>query len=135
MSTGNDVLAAQAIGADLAYIGTRFIATEDANATAAYKEMIVNSTAKDIVYASLFSGVHGSYLSGSITKLGLDPDDLPEGDKSKMDFGSGGGSKAKVWKDIWSAGQGVGSSHDVPSVSELVERMDQEYRNARERLA
>ncbi len=135
MSNGNDILAAQAIGADLAYIGTRFIATEEANAPAAYKEMIVNSTASDIVYTSLFSGVHGSYLSGSISKLGLDPADLPEGDKSRMDFGSGVGSKAKVWKDIWSAGQGVGSIHDVPSVGELVERMEQEYRNARERLA
>ena len=135
MSAGNDVLAAQAIGADLAYMGTRFIATEEANAPAAYKEMIVNSFAKGIVYTSLFSGVHGSYLSGSISKLGLDPADLPEGDKSKMDFGSAGGSKAKVWKDIWSAGQGVGSIHDVPTVRELVERMEQEYRQARERLA
>lgn len=134
MSTGNDVLAAQAIGADLAYIGTRFIATEEANATAAYKEMILNSTAKDIVYTSLFSGVHGSYLSGSITKLGLDPDNLPEGDKSKMDFGSGGGSKAKVWKDIWSAGQGVGSIQNVPSVGDLVLRMEREYQSVRDHL-
>jgi nitronate monooxygenase len=135
MSTGNDVLAAQAIGADLAYIGTRFIATEEANAPAEYKEMIVNSTASDIVYTSLFSGVHGSYLGGSIANAGLDPHDLPEGDKSTMDFGSGGGSKARVWKDIWSAGQGVGSIHDIPSVGELVARMDREYQGARERLA
>jgi len=134
MSSGNDALAAQAIGADLAYMGTRFIATEEANAPMAYKEMIVNSTAKDIVYTSLFSGVHGSYLRGSIVNLGLDPEDLPEGDKTKMDFGSGDGSKAKVWKDIWSAGQGVGNVHDIPPVAELVARMEQEYLNAREHL-
>jgi nitronate monooxygenase len=134
MSTGSDVLAAQAIGADLAYIGTRFIATEEANAPVEYKEMIVNSTAKDIVYTSLFSGVHGSYLSGSISRAGLDPNNLPEADKSKMDFGSGGGSKLKAWKDIWSAGQGVGSIHDIPTVADLVTRMAQEYRDARERL-
>ena len=135
MSKGSDVLAAQAIGADLAYIGTRFIATEEANAPAEYKEMIVNSSAKDIIYTSLFSGVHGSYLRGSIENIGLDPDELMEGDKSRMDFGSGGGSKEKVWKDIWSAGQGVGSVHDIPSVGELVTRMETEYSNARESLA
>ena len=135
MSRGNDILAAQAIGADLAYIGTRFIATEEANAPAAYKEMIVNSTAKDIVYTSLFSGVHGSYLRDSIAKLGLDPDNLPVGDKSAMDFGRGDGSKAKAWIDIWSAGQGVGSIHDIPKVADLVARMEQEYMNAREQLS
>lgn len=134
MSCGNDILAAQAIGADLAYIGTRFIATEEANAPAAYKEMIVNSTAKDIVYTSLFSGVHGSYLRDSISRLGLDPDNLPESDKSVMDFGVGDGSKAKAWIDIWSAGQGVGSVHDIPKVADLVARMEQEYMNAREQL-
>ena len=134
MSCGNDILAAQAIGADLAYIGTRFIATEEANAPAAYKEMIVNSTAKDIVYTSLFSGVHGSYLRDSIAKLGLDPDNLPEGDKSIMDFGVGDGSKAKAWIDIWSAGQGVGSIHDIPKVADLVARMEQEYTHALEQL-
>ena len=135
MSRGNDILAAQVIGADLAYIGTRFIATEEANAPAAYKEMIVNSTAKDIVYTSLFSGVHGSYLRDSIAKLGLDPDNLPVGDKSAMDFGRGDGSKAKAWIDIWSAGQGVGSIHDIPKVADLVARMEQEYMNAREQLS
>ena len=134
MSCGNDILAAQAIGADLAYIGTRFIATEEADAPAAYKEMIVNSTAKDIVYTSLFSGVHGSYLRDSIARLGLDPDNLPESDKSIMDFGVGDGSKAKAWTDIWSAGQGVGSVHDIPKVADLVARMEQEYMNAREQL-
>jgi len=96
--------------------------------------MIVNSTAKDIVYTSLFSGVHGSYLRDSIAKLGLDPDNLPVGDKSAMDFGRGDGSKAKAWIDIWSAGQGVGSIHDIPKVADLVARMEQEYTHALEQL-
>jgi nitronate monooxygenase len=128
MSQGNDALAAQAIGADLAYIGTRFIATEEANAPAEYKEMIVASQSADIVYTSLFTGIHGSYLRGSIVNAGLDPDNLENADKSAMDFGSGGGSKAKAWKDIWGAGQGVGSVHDIPTVNELVLRMENEYR-------
>lgn len=132
MSQGNDVLAAQAIGADLAYIGTRFIATEEANATAAYKEMIVSSTSADIVYTSLFTGVSGSYLKGSIKNAGLDPDNLPEADKSKMNFGS---SDAKAWRDIWGAGQGVGSVHDIPPVETLVLRMEREYQDTRDRLA
>ncbi len=135
MSTGNDALAAQAIGADLAYIGTRFIASREANAPPAYKQMIVDSSAKDIVYTSLFTGVHGSYLRGSIVNSGMDPDNLPEGDKQAMDFGSGGGSKAKAWRDIWGAGQGVGTMHDIPSVAELVDRMERDYREARSRLA
>ena len=135
MSRGNDALAAQAIGADLAYIGTRFIATEEANASAGYKEMIVDSESKDIVYTSLFTGIHGSYLKGSIVNAGLDPDNLEEADKSAMDFGSGGGSEAKAWKDIWGAGQGVGSMHDIPSVNDLVLRMEKEYRETLSRLA
>lgn len=135
MSRGNDVLAAQAIGADLAYIGTRFIATEEANAPAEYKEMIVASQSADIVYSSLFTGIHGSYLKGSIINAGLDPDNLEVADKNAMDFGSGGGSKAKAWKDIWGAGQGVGSIHDIPSVNDLVLRMEQEYRDTLGRLA
>jgi nitronate monooxygenase len=135
MSMGNDALAAQAIGADLAYIGTRFIATKEANAPAGYKEMIVESRSADIVYTSLFTGVHGSYLKGSIVNAGMDPDNLPESDKSKMDFGSGGGEKAKAWKDIWGAGQGVGTVHDIPSVNDLVMRMEKEYREAAARLA
>ncbi len=134
MSRGNDILAAQAIGADLAYIGTRFIATREANAPAAYKEMIVASKADDIAYTSLFTGVHGSYLKGSITAAGLDPDDLPDGDKHKMNFGSGGSSKAKAWRDIWGAGQGVGSMDDIPGVGELVDRMETEYRATAARL-
>jgi nitronate monooxygenase len=127
MSQGSDVLAAQAVGADLAYIGTRFIATEEANAPAAYKKMIVNSSASDIVYSSLFTGVHGSYLRGSIANAGLDPDDLPEGGKDKMNFGSGDKSQAKAWRDIWGAGQGVGSVDDILPAGELVERMEREY--------
>jgi nitronate monooxygenase len=135
MSQGNDALAAQAIGADLAYIGTRFIATEEANAPAEYKEMIVQSKSVDIVYTSLFTGIHGSYLKGSIVNAGLDPDNLEEADKTTMDFGSGGGSKAKAWKDIWGAGQGVGSVHDIPTVHNLVMRMEKEYKEALSRLA
>lgn len=135
MSRGNDALAAQAMGADLAYIGTRFIATEEANASAGYKKMIVDSESKDIVYTSLFTGIHGSYLRGSIVNAGLDPDNLEEADKSAMDFGSGGGSKAKAWKDIWGAGQGVGSMHDIPSVNDLVLRMEKEYHETLSRLA
>jgi len=135
MSQGNDALAAQAIGADLAYIGTRFIATKEANAPSGYKEMIVASKSADIVYSSLFTGVSGSYLKGSIENAGMDPENLPEADKSKMDFGSGGGSKAKAWKDIWGAGQGVGTVHDIPSVEELVLRMEREYQDAAGRLA
>ncbi|MEX0706343.1 MAG: nitronate monooxygenase family protein [Woeseia sp.] len=134
MTRGGDVLAAQAMGADLAYIGTRFIATEEANATAAYKEMIVASKADDIVYSSLFTGVHGSYLKGSIANAGLDPDDLPEGNPEKMNFGSGGNTRAKAWRDIWGAGQGVGSVHDIPPAGELVLRMEQEYRDTRKEL-
>lgn len=134
MSRGNDALAAQAIGADLAYIGTRFIATEEANAAPGYKEMIVASKSADIVYSSLFTGVHGSYLRGSIENAGMDPDDLPDADKTAMDFGSGGGSKAKAWKDIWGAGQGVGTVHDIPPVEALVMRMEQEYHEALRRL-
>ncbi len=134
ISRGNDILAAQAIGADLAYIGTRFIATAEANAKAAYKEMIVSSKAADIVYTSLFSGVPGSYLKDSVRNVGLDPDDLPEGDKNKMNFGSGGNTKAKAWRDIWSAGQGVGAIHDIPSVAALVDRLEEEYQAAAARI-
>ena len=134
MSRGNDVFAAQAIGADLAYIGTRFIATEEANAPTEYKEMIVASRSADIVYSSLFTGVHGSYLKGSIVNAGMDPDNLPSADKTTMNFGSGGSSEAKAWKDIWGAGQGVGSIHDVPSTASLIRRMTEEYADAMARL-
>ncbi len=134
MSRGNDALAAQAMGADLAYFGTRFIATQEANAPATYKEMIVESAAADIVYTNLFTGVHGSYLKGSIANAGLDPHDLPEGELRSMDFGNGGTTRAKAWRDIWSAGQGVGNIDDVLSVAELVDRMTMEYRDAVRRL-
>ena len=134
MSRGNDALAAQAMGADLAYFGTRFIATQEANVPATYKEMIVESAAADIVYTNLFTGVHGSYLKGSIANAGLDPHDLPEGELRSMDFGNGGTTRAKAWRDVWSAGQGVGSIDDVLSVAELVDRMTMEYRDAVRRL-
>jgi len=134
MSKGNDLLAAQAIGADLGYIGTRFIATTEANAPEGYKQMIVDSHAKDIVYTSLFTGVHGSYLSGSVRNAGLDPDDLPSADKSKMNFGSGGNTAAKAWKDIWGAGQGVGTMHETLPVADLIARMDNEYQAAKTSL-
>ena len=135
MSCGNDALAAQAMGADLAYFGTRFIATQEANAPTAYKEMIVQSAAADIIYSSLFTGVHGSYLKGSIANAGLDPEELPDGDLETMNFGSGGGSKAKAWRDIWGAGQGVGTIDDIPPVAELVDRLESEYRDAAGRLS
>jgi nitronate monooxygenase len=134
MSTGGDVLAAQALGADLAYIGTRFIASDEANASAEYKQMLIESSAEDIVYTSLFSGVAGNYLRGSVARTGLNPDDLPAADKAKMNFGSGAGSELKAWRDIWSAGQGVSGIHDVASVSGIVDRMLGEYRAARARL-
>jgi nitronate monooxygenase len=134
MTSGGDILAAQALGADLAYVGTRFIATEEANAQPEYKEMIVDSKVADIVYSSLFSGVHGSYLKGSIANAGLDPDDLPDGDKESMDFGKQDKSEAKAWRDIWSAGQGVGNIDDVLATRDLVLRMEQEYNESRSRL-
>jgi nitronate monooxygenase len=135
MSNGGDVLAARALGADLAYIGTRFIATDEANAVPDYKQMLVDSAAGDIVYTSLFSGVHGSYLKPSVARAGMDPDDLPEADKSAMDFGSGGNTHKKAWKDIWSAGQGVGSIHEVLPVADLVDRLAGEYAETKRRLA
>ncbi len=135
ITSGGDVLAAEAMGADLAYSGTRFIATEEARADPGYKQMIVDSTADDIVYSSLFTGVHGNYLKGSIRNAGMDPDDLPEGDKAKMDFGSGADISAKAWKDIWGAGQGVGNIHDILPAREVVLRMEREYRETLGRLA
>ena len=134
MSTGQDVLAAQAMGADLAYIGSRFIATAEANAVPEYKQMLVDSVASDIVYSSLFTGVLGNYLKPSIENAGMDPDNLPSADKSTMNFGSGGNTKSKAWKDIWGAGQGVGSIHDIVPVGELIEQMREEYHAVRQRL-
>jgi nitronate monooxygenase len=134
MSSGADVLAAQVIGADLAYIGTRFLATREAHVLDEYKQMIVESGSDDVVYTSLFSGVRGNYLRGSVLRTGFDPDNLPEADKSKMNFGSGSDLKAKVWRDIWSAGQGVGNIRDVLPAGELVARMFAEYEAARRRV-
>jgi nitronate monooxygenase len=127
MSTGADILAARALGADLAYLGTRFIATEEANAPPEYKQMLIESVAEDIVYTSLFSGVSGNYLRGSIARAGLDPDHLPEADKTKMNFGTGGNTAAKAWRDIWSGGQSVSGIHEVETVEALVSRMEGEY--------
>lgn len=135
IATGSAILAAQAIGADLAYMGTRFIATREANAQPSYKQMVLDTSAADIIYTSLFSGVLGNYLKPSIRNAGLDPDNLPVADKTKMNFGSGGDSRAKVWRDIWGAGQGVGSIDDVPPVAELVARLEAEYREARVALS
>lgn len=134
ITKGEHILAAQSMGADLAYMGTRFIATTEANAPEAYKQTIVEASAKDIVYTNLFSGVHGNYLRQSIIAAGLDPDNLPEADKSKMSFGSGGSSRAKTWRDIWGAGQGVGNIHDVLPAAEVVDRLALEYHAAAERL-
>jgi nitronate monooxygenase len=134
MSTGADVLAAQALGADLAYLGTRFIATEEANASAEYKQMLIDSRSEDIVYTSLFSGIAGNYLRGSVARAGLDPDRLPEADKTKMNFGSGGNTALKAWRDIWSAGQSVSGIHGVESVEALVGGMAREYEAARARI-
>src|SRR5208282_5130152 len=131
MSTGADVLAAQALGADLAYLGTRFIATEEANASAEYKQMLVDSRGEDIVYTSLFSGIAGNYLRGSVSRAGMDPDKLPEADKSKMNFGTGGSAEYKAWRDIWSAGQSVSGIHDVETVAALVGGMEREYEATR----
>src|SRR5258707_4317798 len=127
MSIGADVLAAQALGADLAYLGTRFIATEEGNASAEYKQMLVDSRGEDIVYTSLFSGVAGNYLRGSVVRAGLDPDQLPEADKTKMNFGTGGNTELKAWKDIWSGGQSVSGIRGIDPVGVLVDRMSAEY--------
>lgn len=135
MSSGSDVLAAEAMGADLAYIGTRFIATEEANAQPEYKEMIVDCAANDIVYSSLFSGVLGNYLKPSVAKAGYDPDNLPQGDKAMMDFAKAQKPDAKAWRDIWGAGQGVGGIDDILPARELVLRMEKEYLDAKARIA
>jgi nitronate monooxygenase len=135
ITSGSDVLAACALGADLAYSGTRFIATEEARAVPDYKQMLVDSRAEDIVYSSLFTGVPGNYLKGSIRLTGLDPDDLPEGDKSLMDFSKGSDGEAKAWKDIWGAGQGVGDIDEILPARDLVLRMEREFRDAQTRLA
>lgn len=134
IASGSSVLAAQAMGADLAYIGSMFIASEEANADQAYKQMIVDSKATDIVYSNLFTGVHGNYLAPSIAKAGLDPANLPESDPSAMNFGSGGSSKAKAWKDIWGCGQGIGVVDAVRPAANIVDQLADEYHAAAKAL-
>jgi nitronate monooxygenase len=130
IGSGRSILAAQAMGADFAYIGSPWIATVEANADQAYKDGIAEGRASDIVYSSLFTGVHGNYLRGSIIRAGLDPDNLPEGDVTKMNFGSGGNTKAKAWKDIWGSGQGIGAVTAVETVADRVDKLEAEYRAA-----
>jgi nitronate monooxygenase len=134
ISTGGGVLAAQAMGADLAYVGSAFIATDEARASDAYKQAIVEGTSDDIVYSSLFTGVHGNYLKPSIRNAGLDPDNLPESDATKMNFGGGEGSK-KAWKDIWGCGQGIAAVKAVVPAATLVDRLAAEYGQAKARLS
>jgi nitronate monooxygenase len=134
ISSGSAVASSLALGADLAYMGTRFIATEEANAEQGYKDMLIESVADDIIYSSLFTGVHGNYLKGSVVNAGLDPNNLPEADKASMNFGSGGNTDAKAWKDIWGSGQGIGSIKDSPTVQALVDQLTSEFKEALEDL-
>ena len=137
ISHGASILSAQAMGADFAYIGTRFIATQEANASQGYKDMIVESAANDIMYTPTFTGVHGNYLKPSVVNAGLDPDNLPYADKHDMNFGSsgaGGDNQKKAWKDIWGSGQGIGNLRDVPSVKDAVDALAEEYEEAKKAL-
>ena len=131
ISHGASVLSAQAMGADFAYIGTRFIATQESEADDDYKNMLIQSAAKDVVYTNYFSGVHGNYLSPSVERAGMDPLNLPEADKTKMNFNSGGNASAKVWKDIYGSGQGINSIKDSPKVEDLVDEMKKEFQQAK----
>ena len=135
IATGGAVAAAIAMGADLAYMGSAFIATDEARAADGYKDMIVDSAASDIVYSNLFTGVHGNYLRPSIVAAGLDPDDLPVSDPSQMDFGSGGKQDAKAWRDIWGCGQGIGAVTGRVSVAALVDRLEREFHSRAHSLA
>jgi nitronate monooxygenase len=134
IARGASILSAQAMGADLAYIGSAFIATHEANASERYKQMIVDSASSDIVYSNLFTGVHGNYLKPSIIAAGLDPDNLPEGDLKTMNFASGGASDAKAWRDIWGCGQGIAAVKSIESAGALVARLQAEYKQAVEDL-
>lgn len=134
IATGRGVAAARAMGADLAYVGSAFIATHEANAPQSYKQMIVDSSAADIVYSNYFSGVHGNYLKPSVAKAGFDPENLPQADPTKMNFANTDG-KVKAWRDIWSAGQGIGAVKAIVSVAEFVDRLKREYETARGSLA
>jgi nitronate monooxygenase len=131
ISTGRAILAAEVLGADLAYMGSAFIATKEANAVEGYKQMIVDSTAGDIVYSNLFTGILGNYLKGSVRNAGLDPDKLEQSDPSAMNFGGG---RTKAWKDIWGAGQGVGMVHEIVPTADLVARLKREYDQAKRGL-
>lgn len=135
MSTGGSIAGAIGIGADMAYMGTRFIATDEANAQPEYKQEIIDSSGEDIVYSPLFTGVHGNYLRGSIEKAGMDPDNLPTADKTSMNFGSGGNTDKKAWKDIWGAGQGVGTIDSSTSVADVVNTLEAEFKSALGRLS
>jgi len=130
IARGSSILAAQAMGADLAYIGSAFIATKEANADERYKQMIVDSASGQIVYTNLFTGVHGNYLRPSIVNAGLDPDNLPVSDPSKMNFASGGSSDAKAWRDIWGCGQGIAAVKSIESAGEMIARLQLEYTRA-----
>jgi nitronate monooxygenase len=132
IANGDAILAAQSMGADFAYIGSRWLATQEANTSEGYRQAIVESTAADVVYTNLFTGVHGNYLKKSIVNAGLDPDNLPEADKTTMNFSSASGAKA--WRDIWGAGQGVGLMEDVPAAADVVARLKHEYTAARQRV-
>jgi nitronate monooxygenase len=133
IASGGAILAAQAMGADFAYIGSAFIATDEARAVEGYKQMITESNSDDIVYSNFYTGIHGNYLKGSIRNAGMDPDNLPESDPSKMNFSTGeGGKRPKAWKDIWGCGQGIGAITEVVSTADMV--AEREYREARERL-
>jgi len=134
ISSGDAILAAQAAGADLAYVGTRFLATPEASVPERYKEEILRASAADIVYTDLFSGVHGNYLKHSVIAAGYDPLNLPRSDPNKMNFGTTGGAEKKVWRDIWSAGQGVGQIDSVAPVAQVVAKLEGEYAAARQRL-
>ncbi len=134
IATGRAVLAAEAMGADFAYMGSAFIATREANAPQAYKQAIVEGSAEDIIYSSLFTGVHGNYLRASVVAAGLDPDNLPEGSPSQMDFDAGGSKAVKAWRDIWGSGQGIGAIDDVPDAAQRVARLVAEYRAAKQAL-
>ncbi len=135
IADGWGIASALALGADLAYIGTRFIATAEANADPAYKAALISHCAEDIVYSNLFTGVHGNYLGPSIAAAGLDPANLPVADKSRMNFGSGGNMKSRAWRDIWGSGQGIGQINDAPPVAELIARLAAELGEARDSLA
>ena len=135
IATGDAILAAQAMGADMGYIGSAFIATQEADAAAAYKEMIVDSNADDIVYSNLFTGIHGNYLKPSIVNSGMDPENLEESDPSKMNFGSGGNTDSKAWKDIWGCGQGISAVSSIQTAGEYINDLVEQYNAAYDRLA